>query len=425
VPEEYLRTLLSLVEPQLNKSAALALQYSRCHDKSPWTINLLSDAVLPPSLIVQLDNENATALVEAFLRAPVKTLADLPAAHLSLNDLFQLAHKHMPMLYAGVLATDFCNLHCTMCQFHSHSDESQYVFAKARRTERKRQQLPPHLLRHYLEQLPKGTAVLFSSTGEYLTYRDAPSFIMYAAELGLKPRLLTNGMLLDDRIWDILTEARLEHMIVSAEGYDAASYAQYRLGGSLDVVMANIARLREKMEKASVPLTVSINSILFPDIAPHKEKILELWRGKVNWLTFLVERVDHYSQPTNPFVPMPDFQECFEPLFGPLILSNGYVVPCCTFSVGEWFEHLDWLLSIEDHSLAAIQKHYAELALDPHSALRRFCRRCSYKANSYLYDGRSPFTEVHPMLELPNTDMKIFHLPRWQKALSRFFGFSD
>ena len=96
-----------------------------------------------------------------------------------------------------------------------------------------------------LDELP---TVYFGGIGEPLSHRQTINWVARTHALGARTELITNGMLLNERMGRDLIEAGLDLLWVSIDGATPESYADVRLGAELAQVIANVARF-SKMRK--------------------------------------------------------------------------------------------------------------------------------------------------------------------------------
>jgi len=92
--------------------------------------------------------------------------------------------------------------------------------------------------------------------GEPLLHPKIAKFVRLARQKRIFVSLSTNAQLLNESMAEELIRAKLSHIIISLDGYDADSYNKYRVGGNFDTIINNLktlARLR-KNEKKSHPI---------------------------------------------------------------------------------------------------------------------------------------------------------------------------
>ena len=82
-----------------------------------------------------------------------------------------------------------------------------------------------------------------------------------AHALGARTELITNGMLLNERMGRELIEAGLDLLWVSIDGASPESYADVRLGAELAQVIANVARFSKCAKAATTPVPSSASPL--------------------------------------------------------------------------------------------------------------------------------------------------------------------
>lgn len=142
---------------------------------------------------------------------------------------------HLARLY--IEPTNACNLDCATC-FRQGWDEpigrmSEASFAA---------------ILAGLKTLDELPMVYFGGIGEPLSHRQTANWVARAHALGARTELITNGMLLNERMARDLIDAGLDLLWVSIDGARPESYADVRLGAELEHVVANVARF-SKMRK--------------------------------------------------------------------------------------------------------------------------------------------------------------------------------
>jgi len=323
-------------------------------------------------------------------------LQDLPTVQMDYETAWKMLHRFSDYYYqVGILTTDFCNLSCEMCMFHSRA-EAAYEFNARRRTDRDRREIEPRAIGEFIRQIPQETAVLFSASGEALTLGPLSEYIRSAAELNKPPMLVTNGMLLTPEKSAELLGLGVVSFIISIDGHTAELYSRRRKGGCFETVLGNIAELVKLRGRGGFDARVSINSILFEEHEGLKDEILDFWSPRVDQLTFMSERTNYLGRPRSTFIEPPaGGRPCFALMEGPILLSNALIAPCCSIAIGEFFERMDWLEDIRTTDLADAVRTYREMMLDAGSPLREYCSRCHYWSSGYWRGGKSPFSEIH------------------------------
>ena len=142
---------------------------------------------------------------------------------------------HLARLY--VEPTNACNLDCATCFRHGWDEPI------GRMNEASLDAILAGLAA--LDELP---TVYFGGIGEPLSHRQTINWVARTHALGARTELITNGMLLNERMGRDLIEAGLDLLWVSIDGATPESYADVRLGAELAQVIANVARF-SKMRK--------------------------------------------------------------------------------------------------------------------------------------------------------------------------------
>ncbi len=128
----------------------------------------------------------------------------------------------------SIETTRFCNLRCTMCEFvHLGSVATG-------------PHMDPELLEKFTEQiLPLVNRVQPTVSGEPLMTKNLPALLERAAKYGVRLDILTNGMLLNERMLDLLMPV-LGHLCVSFDAPSKATFEAIRNGSDFEKIVANL-----------------------------------------------------------------------------------------------------------------------------------------------------------------------------------------
>lgn len=128
--------------------------------------------------------------------------------------------------------TNGCNLDCATCIRNSWDEPMGYmnrsVFEKIINAV-KSCTIPPE--------------IFFGGFGEPLSHPDLPEMVKQAKSAGAKVELISNGILLDEKMAKTLIELKLDRLWISIDGADPSSYEDVRLGNELPGILTNIKRL--------------------------------------------------------------------------------------------------------------------------------------------------------------------------------------
>ncbi|MDD5021110.1 MAG: radical SAM protein [Endomicrobiaceae bacterium] len=90
----------------------------------------------------------------------------------------------------------------------------------------------------------------------------------------LKQTIVTNGMLLNDRWIDLLTESNVE-LTVSIDGLDKEIYEKIRCGSKFDVLMKNLKKLNEIRKKKNSKLVLKMHTVVMRSNYKEVENFIE------------------------------------------------------------------------------------------------------------------------------------------------------
>ncbi|MFD2235141.1 radical SAM/SPASM domain-containing protein [Phaeospirillum tilakii] len=397
--EEFLDAVAAKAPDWLGDSDSLLLDAGRFLEGKTWAVPSISSKHLPRVLMVRPTRLTRQRLLKLYQSARKGIFQNTPCLNLDYSESHKILSKYSDYYYqAGLLISDFCNLKCRMCMFHSE-DGTDYSF-KDLRLPQPKTLMSLDTSRSYLEQLPPGTKVLFSAAGEVFVHKQAGEILEQARHLPIEPMVLTNGLLLDDERIDTILRVGLTNVIISVDGIDPETYRANRVGGELETVLANISRLRERARAAGAKVTIGVNMVMFQSFEGEISRILEFWRGKVDRVGFLAERLDHFGKPRKILTEhSPGIPYCFAPFEGPLLLSDGRIAPCCSVAISSWFIDMPWLYRLDRTPLQDAVRGYRRMLTDPNSPLRGICAACHFGDNSYWLGSRSPFGEIHELAD--------------------------
>lgn len=232
--------------------------------------------------------------------------------------------------------TTRCNLSCPLCSTHHLA--------------RGYSEMPPRLARRIVADNPQMKYACLHLMGEPLLSRSLFPIVRYLKARGVYTYFSTNGMLVEDRISDILASG-LDKISVSLDGIHQEDLARYRTNADLDRIVAGIRGLLAERRAGgwNRPL-VQVQTIMFP-YNEIKEadvilflKSLGVDRIKLKRPSFdtfggrndasgcfggeMRDGPGRYSRKDRAYVKYRDRAVC-RLLFQGFALSDGSVVPCC------------------------------------------------------------------------------------------------
>ena len=130
-----------------------------------------------------------------------------------------------------------CNYRCRMCPHTDPGRETDFIKA-----------LPWSVFQSVIDQcLELGLkSVRLHGSGEPTLCRYLPEAVSYCKQHGLRTLITTNGARLDRDLCDQLISAGLDHLTVSATGYDQPTYLQWMGTDNYDLVRDNVKYYSEK-----------------------------------------------------------------------------------------------------------------------------------------------------------------------------------
>ncbi len=241
-------------------------------------------------------------------------------------------------LAVSIEPTNRCNLRCPECPSGNDTLKRSRGFMDRAMFTSLIDQLSPHLL--YL-------TLYFE--GEPYLHPDFFDFVNYATSKGIYVATSTNGHFLDPDSAEKTVRSGLKKLIISLDGYDQASYEQYRIGGDFGKVISGVknlaeARSRQKGKKPEIVL----QCLLFSTTEDKKPEIRNLgMKSGADRVVFKTAQFYNYEM-GNPLMPSNqpnsrysrkhtgDFRltarqpnSCFRMWSSCVITWDGLVVPCC------------------------------------------------------------------------------------------------
>lgn len=165
------------------------------------------------------------------------------------DGILQVLPDRLSKVY--VETTSHCNLDCPMCVRHGWRDPLGHM--PLERFERLADGLLPLAK-------PDGVTLTLGGFGEPLVHPAWEEMVALARAKRLRVELITNGVLLDARVADILVQAGVSQVTVSIDGGDAASYERMR-GASADDALGAVYRLRAARRRARHAMRIGVAAV--------------------------------------------------------------------------------------------------------------------------------------------------------------------
>jgi MoaA/NifB/PqqE/SkfB family radical SAM enzyme len=134
--------------------------------------------------------------------------------------------------------TNRCNLDCRTCMRHGWEGELGFMelglFEK---------------IVSGLKVFPGPPGIFLGGFGEPLSHPHIADMVKVAKAIGSEVELISNGILLSEKMADRLVEAGLDRLWVSIDGASPQNYADVRLGDHLPEIIVNLERLNARSDK--------------------------------------------------------------------------------------------------------------------------------------------------------------------------------
>jgi len=173
--------------------------------------------------------------------------------------------------------TNFCNLRCSMCNFHSPELSSQGRRAKGF--------MDVKLAKYLIDQIVEfGSAWLaFHGAGESLLHKGLTEILRYASRCnGITFGFLTNGMLLDERRSSEILDSGMSWIGFSLDGIDKGKFEKYRVGSNYDIILKNVMRFLDMNDKKAGRVVTTVNMTLQEEMKDDVDAFIDFWVDKVN-----------------------------------------------------------------------------------------------------------------------------------------------
>jgi len=260
---------------------------------------------------------------------------------LSLPKKVQILLSHNPKVFQ-IETTTRCNLNCPLCSTHS--------------LKRGKVDLDTQILKKIVESNPQMRYVTLHLMGEPLMANGLFDQISYLKKHSIFTFLSTNGMLLEEKVEDIL-KSNLDKISISLDAITQEELNLYRKGANLKKILSGIEFLIKKRDeaKAKRPI-IQIQALMFAYNEEKEDELIRtLWALKPDRVKLKTVSINSFGA-ENPkieqiqwekliprkylrddpaFVKYKDRAVC-RMLFQGFVLADGTVVPCCIDYNGEY-----------------------------------------------------------------------------------------
>lgn len=194
---------------------------------------------------------------EGNLKIPEKIKENLelkPETELKLkaSDSSIIIKRADPLLTkAYIEPTTDCNLNCKTCVRHSWDEDLGHMEIS--------------LYKKLIEELKgfkKLNRISFWGIGEPLYHPDIIKMINLANDLSVKTQIITNGLLLDEKMVSELLEAGLDSLVVSIDGTSPETMSDIRSGADLKQIINNVKKFKKYKNKVDREVEIGIEYVI-------------------------------------------------------------------------------------------------------------------------------------------------------------------
>jgi radical SAM protein with 4Fe4S-binding SPASM domain len=269
--------------------------------------------------------------------ARIWNLLHVAISHL-LARFFGMVTLHGKPPALSIEPTNHCNLRCPQCPTGERSLTRPAGF------------MEPALFRQIIDDTHRELLfLLLYFQGEPFLHSSLCEMIRYARDHNIYTATSTNGHFLrDEAAAQAVVDSGLNVLIVSLDGPDQESYAHYRQGGKLEMVLDGIQRLMAARDAAGSTMKVYLQCLVFRHIEHRLDEIrhiadelgidrlllksAQIYEHTPDIASWLPEnsRYRRYTDTNGQLTLQGDFTRgCSKLWTSPVVTFDGQVVPCC------------------------------------------------------------------------------------------------
>lgn len=271
------------------------------------------------------------------------------------------AERDPDFTFGAISTTDICNLECVMCHFNGPN------------AVKKSRQLTQQQVRKVLDQIPAGSQVYLAAGGDFFMDPHAEDHVEYALSRGLVPVILSHGQLYPPDRLQRLLHMGVRDFRISCDSIDAEHYAKIRRGGQFQNILNAIDYLNQR-RSTYTGIRIDIHCTIFRKTFGKQQEFVDFWRGMVDGVTFNAEYYDtwHFR---NIFSAPKERKNC---KINTYVQPSGKITPCCALGVHQHENDLDWLPTVDTHTIPEAYQYLCDLYDDPNSPLAELCKKCDW-----------------------------------------------
>ncbi len=167
-------------------------------------------------------------------------------------------------VFANIEITTRCNLRCTYCARSLRGSSGEDMSRETFRT--------------VLGLLPHSYRITLVGLGETLLHPEATDFVADASRQGRRVALVTNAMLLDEKLSAKLLEAGLESIAFSIDGATQDIASKVRPGTDLDKVINNVRKFVE-ISRTTREISTAVFTAVSMETLASLEKLMDVVAG--------------------------------------------------------------------------------------------------------------------------------------------------
>lgn len=174
--------------------------------------------------------------------------------------------------------TNYCNLRCSMCNFHSTITKPDKV--------RNKGFMDMKLAKNLIEQIGSLGAdawVAFHGAGESMLHKGLLEIFSYAARFkNIRYGFLTNGMFLDETAGSEIIDSGISWVGFSLDGIDKEKFERYRKGSDFDRIMKNVIHFLDMKNRKCKNINTKVNMTVQAEMEGDVDKFINFWIERVD-----------------------------------------------------------------------------------------------------------------------------------------------
>ncbi|MFH0892869.1 MAG: radical SAM/SPASM domain-containing protein [Bacteroidota bacterium] len=180
-----------------------------------------------------------------------------------LSNFFKVAVVWGMPCIVTIEPTNRCNLNCPECPSGNKS------------MTRKRGDIDKHFFYSLIDQIKKSTSALtLYFQGESYLHPDIFEIATYASSCKIIVNVSTNGHFLEIENAKKTVDSKMDHVIISLDGFSQKDYQKYRIGGDMQKVLNGIKNLRlARTEKKSLRPFITAQVLVLKSNEKHLSEI--------------------------------------------------------------------------------------------------------------------------------------------------------